>query len=76
MTVMLDRSLLLLLLSSLLQVEAQSILCTTLHCFQEITSCYLDTQCAEVLNCLSKCDVDDAECPFICGMGSEAGKAI
>ena len=73
---MLDRSLLQLLLSSLLQVEAQSILCTTLHCFQEITSCYLDTQCAEVLNCLSKCDVDDAECPFICGMGSEAGKAI
>jgi len=71
---MLDRSFLLLLLSSLLQVEAQSILCTTLHCFQEITSCYLDTQCAEVLNCLSKCDVDDAECPFICGMGSEAGK--
>ena len=33
-------------------------------------------QCQEVLTCLSTCATDDAECPFICGMGSEAGQCF
>merc|ERR1712106_474815 len=28
----------------------------------------------DILNCLSDCEVGDAECSFTCGMGSEAGK--
>ena len=27
-----------------------------------------------MLNCLSKCAEDDPECPFVCGLGGDAGK--
>jgi len=57
-----------------LGVEGQGILCIMTHCLLEFTSCSLDSQCMEILNCMSACDPTDAECGFTCGMGSEAGK--
>ena len=34
----------------------------------------LDSQCMDILNCVSDCEPTDAESGFTCGMGSEAGK--
>ena len=44
------------------------------HCFTQFTQCSLDKECMDILNCLSDCEVGDAECSFTCGMGTEAGK--
>jgi len=65
---------LLLVASLALQTSGQSILCVMAHCLPSITQCYLDSECKAVLDCLSKCDPEDGTCPYVCGMGGEAGK--
>ena len=55
-------------------LHGQSLLCMMTRCSTEVMECFTDPACAEILTCLSKCAEGDAECPFSCGMGSEAGK--
>jgi len=43
-------------------------LCVTLNCGVQSTSCFLDSECAKVLTCMTGCfgQPDEAACQFIC----------
>ena len=60
----------LLLLAFFKATHGQGILCITTHCFLQVGSCVLDSQCYEILNCLQGCagTDDEAGCSFACGM--------
>lgn len=47
--------------------QSPPLLCIMTHCMSEASTCYLDKECREVLNCFSTCDPSDTGCAFSCG---------